>query len=109
MKNFITNTGEKNLRKRIVELVKKSKELKFLVGFFYFSGIRELYEGLKDNPDVNIKVLVGLNVDSTGFGIIEVAESSNYLSDEENRYRFLQSEKSQLTPMSLTRRNFMNR
>ena len=43
MANFITNSGEKNLRKRIIELITKSKELKFLVAFFYFSGIRELY------------------------------------------------------------------
>jgi len=65
MKNFITNTGSKNLKRRLIELIQKSDELKFLVGFFYFSGIRELYDGLKDNPDVNIKVLVGLNVDRT--------------------------------------------
>ncbi|MBI4687127.1 MAG: hypothetical protein HY756_05015 [Nitrospirae bacterium] len=90
MKNFITNTGSKNLRKRLVELIRKSDELKFLVGFFYFSGIRELYEGLKDNPDVNIKVLVGLNVDKTNFGLLEFAEKDTQLSDEERCYKFLQ-------------------
>src|SRR3990172_9212475 len=96
MKNFITNNSETNLKKRLIELIQKSDELKFLVGFFYFSGIRELYEGLKDNPDVNIKVLVGLNVDKTNFGLLEFAEKDNHLSDEERCYKFLQSVKKSL-------------
>ncbi len=96
MKNFITNSESKNLKTRLLELIQKSDELKFLVGFFYFSGIRELYEGLKDNPDVNIKVLVGLNVDRTNFGILEFADKDNHLSDEERCYKFLQSVKKSL-------------
>lgn len=96
MKNFITNTGSKNLKKRLIELIQKSDELKFLVGFFYFSGIRELYEGLKNNPDVNIKVLVGLNVDKTNFGLLEFADKDTHLSDEERCYKFLQSVKKSL-------------
>jgi superfamily II DNA or RNA helicase/HKD family nuclease len=96
MKNFITNTGSKNLKKRLIELIKKSNELKFLVGFFYFSGIRELYEGLKDNSDLSIKVLVGLNVDRTNFGLLEFADKDKQLSDEERCYKFLQSVKKSL-------------
>ncbi len=96
MKNFITNDREINLKNRLIELIKKSDELKFLVGFFYFSGIRELYKGLKDNPDVNIKVLVGLNVDKTNFGLLEFAEKDTQLSDEERCYKFLQSVKKSL-------------
>lgn len=93
MKNFITNNSETNLRKRLIELIKKSDELKFLVGFFYFSGIRELYEGLKEKPDITIKVLVGLNVDKTNFGLLEFADQDKQLSDEERSYKFLQSVK----------------
>lgn len=96
MKSFITNQEKTNLKKRLIELIQKSDELKFLVGFFYFSGIRELYEGLKDNPDVNIKVLVGLNVDRTNFGIFEFADKDTQLSDEERCYKFLQSVKKSL-------------
>ncbi len=96
MKNFITNQEKTNLKKRLIELIQKSDELKFLVGFFYFSGIRELYDGLKDNPLVNIKVLVGLNVDRTNFGILEFADKDNQLSDEERCYKFLQSVKKSL-------------
>ena len=52
-------------------MYQNKKELKFLVGFFYFSGIRELYEGIKSNPNIIIKVLVGLSVDHSNFGLIE--------------------------------------
>jgi len=46
---FITNESNKKLKDRIAELIGHSKGLKFLVGFFYFSGIRELYDSLKNN------------------------------------------------------------
>lgn len=74
MSNFITNSNAKDLKKRLIELIQKSDELKFLVGFFYFSGIRELYNGLKENPVQKIKVLAGLNVDTTNYGMLELAD-----------------------------------
>jgi len=70
-KNFITNNDNKILKERISKLIGFSKELKFLVGFFYFSGIRELYDAIRNNPDVVTRVLVGLNVDKQGYGLIE--------------------------------------
>lgn len=106
MKNFITNTGSKNLKERLIELIQKSDELKFLVGFFYFSGIRELYEGLKDNSNVRIKVLVGLNVDRTNFGILEYADKDIRLSDEERCYKFLQSVKRSLNSEDFDTKEF---
>jgi len=90
MTNFITNNGTGDLKKRLIELIEKSEELKFLVGFFYFSGIRELYEGLKSNPSTIIKVLVGLNVDRFNFELIETSERDE-LSDEEKTYKFFES------------------
>lgn len=96
MSNFITNTDSKDLKKRLIELIQKSDELKFLVGFFYFSGIRELYKGLKENPNQKIKVLVGLNVDATNYGVLELAAQDDQLSDEEKTYKFLQSVKKSL-------------
>ena len=56
-------------------LIKESSELKFLVGFFYFSGIAELIESLVANPDFSMKILVGLNVDAQNYGLVEYAES----------------------------------
>lgn len=93
MKNFITNSNYIKLKKRIIDLIEKSDELKFLVGFFYFSGIRELYEGLKDNPNLMIKVLVGLDVDKVNHNLIEYADDHQQISDEEKSYRFFQSVK----------------
>ncbi len=106
MKNFITNTESKNLKTRLIELIQKSDELKFLVGFFYFSGIRELYEGLRKNPNTNIKVLVGLNVDKTNFGLLEFADKDNQLSDEERCYKFLQSVKKSLNSENFDTQEF---
>ncbi len=77
-----------------------------MVGFFYFSGIRELYDGLKDNPLVNIKVLVGLNVDRTNFGVLEFADKDNQLSDEERCYKFLQSVKKSLNSEDFDNQEF---
>jgi HKD family nuclease len=42
MNNFITNSKTVQLKDRIAELIAKSKELKIIVGFFYFSGLKEL-------------------------------------------------------------------
>jgi len=91
MKNFITNSKSESLKNRLVELISKSDELKFLVGFFYFSGIYELYDGIKQNTNTKIKVLVGLDVDKTNKGILELADTDSGASDEEKSYRFLQS------------------
>lgn len=92
MNNFITNQQTKELRKRINQLITKSKELKFLIGFFYFSGIRELYEGLKENQNFILKILVGLDVDKHNFKLIEYSEDDK-ISDDEKINNFLQSVK----------------
>jgi len=105
MNNFITNAEQKNLKTRLVELIKKSDELKFLVGFFYFSGIRELYEGLKENPNVKIKVLVGLNVDKN---LIEFAENIEGQSDDERVYNLFSSLKKSLNTKDFDNQEFYN-
>ena len=106
MTNFITNEKGKDLKKRLIELINKSDELKFLVGFFYFSGIRELYQGLKDNPDVKIDVLVGLNVDKQNYGLIEYGDAEKQLSDEERCYKFFESIKKSLNTENFDKKDF---
>lgn len=93
MKNFITNSGADSLKKRISELIEHSDELKFLVGFFYFSGIKEFYQSLKKNPGAKLKILIGLDVDKTNKGVFEIAFDESELSDEERSYRFIESVK----------------
>lgn len=106
MKNFITNSDAENLKKRLIELIGKSEYLKFLVGFFYFSGIRELYQGLRGNPDVQIKVLVGLNIDKQNYGLVEYGEPDNDMSDEERAYKFIQSVKKSLNTEHFDKQDF---
>lgn len=77
MNNFITNSGAKDMRSRLSELITVSVELKFLVGFFYFSGIVELVDSLEANPDTVLKILVGLKIDSRSYGIVEYADKTN--------------------------------
>ena len=74
MTNFIINNKDITLKMRLEELITKSVELKFLVGFFYFSGLDELYKSLQNNKDVIIKILVGLNVDEKNHQLIEYAD-----------------------------------
>jgi len=105
MSNFITNNETSDLKKRLIQLIGKSEELKFLVGFFYFSGIRELYEGLKANPNTITKVLVGLNVDRSNFGLIEFSEQEQ-LSDEEKTYKFFESIKKSLNNENFDTKEF---
>lgn len=42
---FITNTANANLGQRLRELISTSREMRALVGFFYFSGVKVLYAG----------------------------------------------------------------
>ena len=72
--NFITNASQRSLKGRIHKLIKHSQELKFLVGFFYFSGWQELVEALKVRDDLNIQILVGLDTDMHLGRVLEVAD-----------------------------------
>jgi len=56
---FITNQ-EKLLSKIINNILPFSKELSFLVGYFYFSGFEQIYKNLSDK---NIRILVGMEID----------------------------------------------
>src|SRR5690606_13662374 len=61
--NFIANKSpQKTLSGRLNNIIKFSTELRWLVGFFYFSGWKEVYENLKKNGEIKIKLLVGLQV-----------------------------------------------
>ncbi|PJF40456.1 MAG: helicase, partial [Phototrophicales bacterium] len=79
--NFITNAQQRNLRNRIQTLIQYSQELKFLVGFFYFSGWQELYNALKNRIESAplmspyIKILVGLDTDLRLGQVVEVANA----------------------------------
>ncbi len=106
MTNFIRHSERSKLKDRLVAIVTKSKALTFLVGFFYFSGIRELYESLKSKDGVAIKVLVGLNADTLTVGLTEYVEDESHLSDEERVYRFFDSVKKSLNNDDFDNKDF---
>ena len=90
--NFITNTTESiTLKDRLQKLISASSELKFLVGFFYFSGWQEIYQKLKENDNVKLKILVGLQVDKYLSSIVEIENRDDSLSREEHFTQFIKS------------------
>jgi HKD family nuclease len=90
--NFITNSQESiTMKERLQKLISASSELKFLVGFFYFSGWREIYKSLQENKNIVLKILVGLQVDKYLSGIIEVENKDDSLSREECFTQFVKS------------------
>lgn len=91
--NFITNNKQhKTLRGRLNKLIGISDELKFLVGFFYFSGWKEVYEQLQKYGHLKVKLLVGLEVErKLGRAIVEYGETDDSLSQDEYFQRFITS------------------
>jgi superfamily II DNA or RNA helicase len=92
MSNFITNRGKNiNLSDRLKNIIQYSSELKFLVGYFYFSGWNQLYQSFKNNQDLTIKILVGLEVDRYLTGTIEFEHRDSSLSNDEHFTLFMKS------------------
>lgn len=89
--NFITNTDTQTLKRRLEQLINHSQELKFLVGFFYFSGWRALYDAIQEQDDLTIKILVGLDVEQRLGRALELAQESDDLTFDELAERFFAS------------------
>lgn len=90
--NFITNSQQGvSLKNRLEKLMTASQELKFLVGFFYFSGWQEIYAQLQNNADIKLKILVGLQVDKHLSTIVEIGNTDDSLSQEEHFTQFIKS------------------
>lgn len=105
--SFITNAAERSLKDRLHALIQHSEELKFLVGFFYFSGWQELYEALKINDQLTIKVLVGLNTDHHLGQVWELADpQASTSSREEITGRFISSLRTALRDEKLDDKSF---
>ena len=82
--NFITNSGtHKTLKGRINTILTRCDELKFLVGFFYFSGWQEIYENLKKDDSIKLKILIGLQVDQLLGNVVEHGFQQNGLSQDD--------------------------
>ena len=108
--NFITNnTGQKALKSRINTLISISEELKFLVGFFYFSGWKEVYESLRANAEIRLRLLVGLQVDKwIHDNLVEYGYQEERSSDETRFTDFMESLRKALNTDNADTEEFYN-
>ncbi|MBU1143662.1 MAG: helicase [Firmicutes bacterium] len=60
MMTTITNTGGNTLSKKLKQTLPKSDRIDALVGYFYFSGFKDLHNELKDKT---IRILVGMDIE----------------------------------------------
>ncbi|WP_159991433.1 helicase-related protein [Pelistega ratti] len=94
MSEFITNNGNAvSVAKRVNTLISISDELKFLVGFFYFSGWSEIAESLQNNNKVVLKILVGLDTFNHMGAVVEYGLNHDGASQNEQFNTFLNSTK----------------
>lgn len=105
-KAFITNSDTNVLKERLHELIEHSEELKFLVGFFYFSGWQELYKALKERDNLVIKILVGLEVDYHLGRSIEIESSKDKRTDGEKFDQLMESMKKALNAKEMDIKGF---
>ena len=74
---FITNKKIENAEKsiklgeRISELIGHSANLDMLVGFFFFSGVKTIYDALKKRSWMKMRVLVGMEAENFMGRLIE--------------------------------------
>jgi len=80
MTEIITSQDEL-LSQVMKDIIPTTKELLFLVGYFYFSGFEQIYESVKDQ---NMKILVGLDIDVHYKKIIEYEDLKSQSLSKEN-------------------------
>ena len=88
MPRFITNQ-DKLLADVLENYIPNSKQLDFLVGYFYFSGFNGIYKRIKEHK---LRILVGMEADVTVNNAIRV-----WTEQDPNSTNFVQSiEKTQI-------------
>ncbi|HEY4511446.1 MAG TPA: helicase-related protein [Candidatus Paceibacterota bacterium] len=78
----ITNTGTNTLSAALKDILPNCDRVDALVGYFYFSGFRDLHKELQDKK---IRILVGMDVDRRMIEKISALKDANldsYLTDE---------------------------
>ena len=92
---FITNqkSGGKKLGDRLSELVGHSKQLDMLVGFFFFSGVKIIYDALKARAGMKLRVLVGMEAELAMGRLVEGVNRNGDNSAVAVKERFYESMK----------------
>ncbi|WP_071057712.1 helicase-related protein [Pelistega sp. MC2] len=107
MSKFITNNGTTvSVADRVNTLISISHELKFLVGFFYFSGWSEIAESLRQNEESYLKILVGLDTFNYMGTVVEYGLNHEGASQNEQFHAFLNSTKIALNQDTLDTQEF---
>ena len=78
----ITNQGQNTLSAALKDILPNCDKVDALVGYFYFSGFRDLHKELQDKK---IRILVGMDLDSKMIEKISALRDANldsYLTDE---------------------------
>jgi superfamily II DNA/RNA helicase len=82
MSKFITNQ-EELLSDVANDILPTTKTLKFLVGYFYFSGFKEIYENIEDK---DLKILVGLDAQKGVSATVQEVESIEFdMAQKQNK------------------------
>ena len=74
--SFITNEGENTLFNEFNLLLKVTDFFDCLVGYFYVSGFHKIQKSLENTKQ--IRILVGMGIDSQTFNLIEDSQVTNY-------------------------------
>ena len=91
---FITNqksAGSKKLGERLGELMGHANRLDMLVGFFFFSGVKVLYDALKARAGMKLRVLVGMEAEMAMGNLVESLRKEGDNSANAIKDRFFES------------------
>ena len=75
---FITNEENKNLSERFKVLIKDTRLFDVLVGYFYTSGFRALYNSLENTE--KIRIHIGISTNKQAIELIQKAKSNHQSS-----------------------------
>ncbi len=78
--SFITNEGGNTLLNEFNLLLKDTEFFDCLVGYFYVSGFHKLQKSLENSTQ--IRILVGMGIDSQTFHLIEDSQATNISTAE---------------------------
>jgi superfamily II DNA or RNA helicase/HKD family nuclease len=106
---FITNGSSGNLGQRLRELISTSREMRALVGFFYFSGVKVLAEALRENPGIKLRVLVGMEAEEHCGRLQELVLTVKEQSRGEAQEAYLVNLRRALRSATLDKQSFYER
>jgi len=106
---FITNTADTNLGQRLRELISISHEMRALVGFFYFSGVKVLHEALQANPAIKLRILIGMEAEEHCGQLQELVLTVGEQSRGQSQEAYLENLRRALRSAALDKQAFHDR